>query len=99
MTVYFTGILFDLRGHAPALVVEGAVLVAVGLVFLFTVFWWNPSGGRATPPRSRVFLVLAVLALAVQAMAVVVESADTNALSNNAANLLLLVILLVNTLG
>jgi hypothetical protein len=99
MTVYFLGLLFDLRGNTEALAVEAIVLVLVGLVFLLTVLWWSPSGARAAPPRARVFLALAVLALLVQGAALILESANTSDAANNAPSLLLLVVLLVNTLG
>lgn len=99
MTVYFLGLLFDLRGYPVALAVEAVVLVLVGLVLLLTAIWWSPTGARAAPPRARVFLVLAILALLAQLVGVVVESANPNDLANNAASLLLLFVLLVNTLG
>jgi hypothetical protein len=99
MTVYFVGLLYDLRGNDLGLSVEVVVLALVALLFLLTVLWWNPTGGRATRPHARMFLLLAGLALLVQVVAVGVESSETNDLANNAANLLLLVVLLLNTLG
>jgi hypothetical protein len=98
-SVYFLGILYDLRGNDPALAVQAGVLVLMGLVLLLTVVWWSPTGARATKPRAQAFLGLAVAALVVQVVAVAVESPDPNDLANNAANLLILVILLLNTLG
>lgn len=96
--VYFVGILYDLRGDTAGLAVQFGVTVLVGLLLLLTVVWWSPTGARATPPRARAFLVLALLALVVQVAAVGVESSNPNALANNAAGLLLLVVLVLNTL-
>ena len=98
-SVFFLGDLYDLRGNDLALAVEAVVLVLVGLVLLLTVVWWKPTGGRATKPHARAFLGLTIAAFLVQLAAVAVESSDPNALANNAANLLILVVLLVNTLG
>jgi hypothetical protein len=96
-TVYFVGILFDLRGHLLAQAVEAFVLLVVGLVLLLTVRWWSPSGERATRPHSRVFLALAALALLIQGVVVVLQSANPNDLANNSASLLLLFVLVLNT--
>jgi hypothetical protein len=98
-SVYFLGILYDLRGNNPALAVQAIVLVLIGLVLLLTVVWWNPTGGRATKPHAQAFLGVALAALVVQIAAVAVESSDPNDLANNAANLLILGILVLNTLG
>ncbi|MCI4328385.1 MAG: hypothetical protein L3K01_09165 [Thermoplasmata archaeon] len=98
-SVYFLGILYDLRGNDAALAVQAVVLLLLGLVLVLTVVWWNPTGGRATKPHAQGFLGLALAALLVQVVAVAVEWSDPNDLANNAANLLILGILLLNTLG
>lgn len=98
-SVYFLGILYDLRGNDAALAVQAVVLVLIGLVLLLTVVWWNPTGARATKPHAQAFLGISLAALVVQVAAVAVESSDPNDLANNAANLLILGILLLNSLG
>jgi len=96
--VYLVGILVDLRTDNTVIATEAAVLAIIVVLFLLTVRWWEPTGKPTPKRRSRQFVLLAGLALLVQLVGVVAESADPNDLANNSAGLLLLAILFFNTI-